>query len=141
VGIFMGLVAAEEWPTILLYVNGVPFGQTDPIFNSDIGFYVFGLPFYGLLRGWALALLVIAAVGVAIVYLAASGVSQIGAQLQEAARGSTPQFRFNLDSRISTHLSVLGALFLLLIAVGYWLQRFNLLFSSNGAVDYGAGYT
>jgi uncharacterized membrane protein (UPF0182 family) len=41
---------------------------------------------------------------------------------------------------VGTHLSILGAIFLLLVAVGYWLQRFDLLYSSR-AVAYGAGYT
>ena len=30
VGLFLGLVASGEWQTILLYLNGVPFNQTDP---------------------------------------------------------------------------------------------------------------
>ncbi|MDQ3930020.1 MAG: UPF0182 family protein, partial [Chloroflexota bacterium] len=51
-GFFMGLSAAGEWPTILLYFNGGAFGQADPLFHNDIGFYVFGLPFFSFLRGW-----------------------------------------------------------------------------------------
>ena len=50
-GLFLGLVAAEEWPTILLYLKGGSFGQTDPLFNNDIGFYVFSLPFFKSLKG------------------------------------------------------------------------------------------
>src|SRR5438874_3613030 len=120
VGLFMGLAAAEEWPTILLYVNSVPFGQTDPIFNNDIGFYVFGLPFYQLIRGWSLALLVIAAIGVAVVYLSTSGISEITRQFEarererQSSRGNAaPDFRLNLDSHVGGHLSILGAIFLL----------------------------
>ncbi|MFL5734767.1 MAG: UPF0182 family protein, partial [Chloroflexia bacterium] len=140
IGVFMGLAIAEEWPTILLFIHSVPFGQTDPVFNTDIGFYVFALPLYKLVRGWLLVLLVISAIGVAIAYLGTSGISEIVRQVESARGGSTPQFRLNLNGRVGAHLSILGALFLLLVAVGYWLQRYDLLYSSR-AVAYGAGYT
>ncbi|HUP27555.1 MAG TPA: UPF0182 family protein, partial [Chloroflexia bacterium] len=141
-GAFLGLVVAGEWPTILLYLNGVPFGQTDPLFNHDIGFYVFGLPFFRLLRGWAFLLVILTAIGALAIYLFhlfPSISSQIeSAQLQRGNRAN--QFTFNLDKRVSTHLSVLGSLLLLLIAAGYWLDRFGLLFSSHTVAD-GASYT
>ena len=66
---FMAVVVAGEWPTILLYLKGGSFGQTDPLFHNDIGFYVFELPLYRLLRGWALVLLVLTAIGAAGIYL------------------------------------------------------------------------
>src|SRR5207244_6693070 len=122
VWLFVGLGAAVEWPTILLFVNSVPFGQTDPIFNNDIGFYVFGLPFYQLIRGWSLALLVIAAIGVAVVYLSTSGISEITRQFEardrererdrQRGRGNAaPDFRLNLGGHVGAHLSILGAIF------------------------------
>lgn len=150
-GLFMGSIAASEWPTILLWIHGASFGQTDPLFHNDIGFYVFTLPFYSLARGWAMGLLFVAAVGVVIVYAINSGVSgwlqaastnngSGGSGGSSARRGSIPRFNFNLDKHVGTHLSVLGAIFLLLIAVGYWLSTFNLLYSTNSKA-YGAGYT
>lgn len=143
IGLFMGLAAADQWATILLYLNSVPFGQTDPVFNNDIGFYVFGMPFYGLVRGWTLGLLIVAAIGAAVIYLIGM-LPQINRQINEAGsgkRGSKPApFSFTLDRRINTHLSILGAIFLALVAVGYWLSRFDLLYSTR-PVAYGAGYT
>jgi uncharacterized membrane protein (UPF0182 family) len=142
VGLFMGLGAAAEWPTILLYVNSVPFGQSDPLFNNDIGFYVFGLPFYEFLRGWAMLLVVLSAIGAAIIYLLGV-LPSINRQFEQAQKqGGSVSLRpsFTLDKRIGAHGSILGAIFLLLIAVGYWLDRFGLLYSSR-AVSYGAGYT
>ena len=140
VGAFLGLVAAGEWQTILLYLNGVPFNQTDPLFNHDIGFYVFGLPFFRLLRGWAFLLVILAAIGAFAVYIvqAFPGINTQIENAQRGGRGNT--FSLNLDKRIGTHFSVLGALLLLLIAAGYWLDRFGLLFSSHSVAD-GASYT
>lgn len=137
IGLFMGLVVAEEWPVILLYVNSVPFGQTDPLFRNDIGFYVFALPFYKLLRGWALILLVVTAIGAGLIY-GISSARKVGNQVQRGARPTT--FAFSLDASVRAHLSILGAIFLALIAIGYWLDRFDLLYSTR-AFATGAGYT
>ncbi|MEO6458711.1 MAG: UPF0182 family protein, partial [Chloroflexia bacterium] len=142
VGAFLGLVAAGEWQTILLYLNGVPFNQTDPLFNHDIGFYVFGLPLFRLLRGWAFLLIMLAAIGALVIYLVQAFPS-INTQIENAQRGGGgrgDKFSLNLDKRIGTHFSLLGAVLLLLIAAGYWLDRFGLLFSSHSVAD-GAGYT
>ncbi len=147
VGLFMGLAASGEWPTILLYLHSVPFGKTDPLFNNDIGFYVFGLPFFEFIRGWVLSLLVLTAIGAAAIYLIGV-LPQLGRQLGELptqtnlpnGRRTTPSFNFTLDGRTGAHLSILGAVFLLVVAAGYWLDRFDLLYASH-PVAHGAGYT
>ena len=138
-GVFLGLSAAQEWPTILLFLNGVPFGQTDPLFNNDVGFYVFDMPFWDFLRGWAFTVLVLAALGSIAIY-ALGALPEINRQVLEAQRKGPTSLSLNLDPRIGAHASVLGAIFLLLIAAGYWLGRFDLLYSSRSA-GYGAGYT
>ena len=38
------------------YLNGTAFGVTDPVFERDLSFYVFTLPFWRLLHGWATGL-------------------------------------------------------------------------------------
>ncbi len=111
--------AKDRWMTFLVFANAKPFGLNDPIFGLDAGFYVFRLPMYRFLIGWSLALIVLALIGSALVYLFAQ---RIRARLA------------------TTHLSVLGALFLVGKAVDYQLQRLALLNSSRGAV-FGAGYT
>jgi uncharacterized membrane protein (UPF0182 family) len=143
-GLFMGLTVASEWPTILLFLNSVPFGQTDPLFGNDTGFYVFGLPFYRLVRGWFLIVVVLAAIGTGAIYLFAT-TGSISRRLQDTrqrAQGRSFALNsiFNLPGAAGVHLSILGAAFLLLIAFGYWLDRFGLLYSIR-AFAYGAGYT
>jgi len=44
VAIFAGPQAGGHWETALLFFNAGSFGLADPIFNRDIGFYVFRLP-------------------------------------------------------------------------------------------------
>jgi uncharacterized protein len=43
-GIFAGWLVSRNWMTLLLWRNQQSFGQTDPVFGHDIGFYVFVLP-------------------------------------------------------------------------------------------------
>ncbi|MDQ6694391.1 MAG: UPF0182 family protein [Chloroflexota bacterium] len=145
IGIFMGLIAAERWSTILLFLNGGQFGQTDPLFNNDIGFYVFTMPFFKSLRGWGLLLLIIAGLGAAVIYLIGilPSINRQIADAGSATPGQPPRPfmpRINLGALTEIHLSILGALFLLIIAFGYWLSTFDLLYSSR-SVAYGAGYT
>ena len=47
---------------------------------------------------------------------------------------------FKLPQGVEVHMTVLGTIFLLLLAVGYWLDRYDLLYSSR-SIAYGAGYT
>src|SRR5699024_2629461 len=44
IGIFAGVSTSNQWETALLWWNGESFGETDPEFGIDIGFFVFTLP-------------------------------------------------------------------------------------------------
>ncbi len=44
VGALVGLGAASQWQTFLLWRNGQSFGQVDPHFGQDLGFFIFTLP-------------------------------------------------------------------------------------------------
>ncbi|MEK7386861.1 MAG: UPF0182 family protein [candidate division NC10 bacterium] len=122
-----GLRATVHWQTVLVYFNAVPFGTTDPLFGRDLAFFVFTLPFWRLLHGWALTLVVATIVLTLLVYV-------LQRSLVLTARGP------RLAGGARTHLLVLGALALGLKAVGFWLDRFELVFSPRGIV-FGASYT
>src|SRR6266566_1232656 len=68
VGLGFGLAAFGQWQTWLGFQAQVPFGQTDPTFNQDIAFYVWTLPALAAGRGWLTGLVIVAAIGVALVY-------------------------------------------------------------------------
>src|SRR5215469_9539816 len=56
------LVAAGEvsnWGVFLRFAYQVPYGQSDPQYGKDIGFYLFSLPAYVVLKDWLLLLLVL----------------------------------------------------------------------------------
>jgi uncharacterized membrane protein (UPF0182 family) len=55
IALFAGARGSGAWDTVLSYVNATPFGRTDPLFGRDLGFFVFELPIWRLVYGWATA--------------------------------------------------------------------------------------
>jgi len=139
--LFFGLAGGAEWDTILRWLNGAAFGVTDPLFGRDIGFYFFTLPFLQFVRGWLLVAIVLVAIGSFFVYSArgiagvAVGTIQTPTDLREVG---TLARTFAVPAR--AHLSILAAMFLLLLAGGYVLDQFDLLFREEPVLT-GAGYT
>jgi uncharacterized protein len=122
--LLVGTGAAAQWNKWLLFRNSVPFGIKDPQFHKDIGFFVFRLPFYSYLVSWGfLAIVVITIVSVVAHYL--NG----GIRLQARSNRVTPY--------VKAHISLLLAALALLKAIGYYLQRYNLDFSTRGVVNGG----
>jgi uncharacterized membrane protein (UPF0182 family) len=121
-----GTSASIHWRTVLEYFNATPFGVTDPLFGRDLSFYVFLLPFWRLLYGWGLLLLVGTLLLSAAVYV-------LQRSLVLTAQGP------RLAAGARTHLLLLGAGVLVLRAWGFWLDRYELLYSPRGVV-FGASY-
>src|SRR2546425_9850235 len=122
-----GMRATVHWETVSGYFNATPFGPTDPLFGHDLAVFVFVLPFWRLLHGWASTLVVAAILLTLAVYV-----------LQRSLVLTTRGPRLAAGAR--THLLVLGALALGLKAIGFWLDRFDLVFSPRGIV-FGAAYS
>ena len=58
--LFAGLVGQAGWRTVQLFLNGESFGQTDPQFQKDLGFYAFDLPFWRFLVDTAVLAIIVA---------------------------------------------------------------------------------
>ena len=126
-GFMVGLPAMTQWQQWLLFRNHQSFGKSEAVFDQDISFYVFRLPFAEFVVNWLFgALVLITVVSVGIHYL--NG----GIRLQVQGRKVTPQAK--------AHLSVLFAGLAVVRAAGYWLSRFSLTDSTRGVVQ-GATYT
>lgn len=117
-----GAGVGGRWKDWILFRNGGDFGTDDAQFGTDVGFYVFKLPFLSFLVDWAFASMVIVLIVVAVAHYLNGGI-----RLQGAAQRVTPQ--------VKAHLSVLLGVLALIKAAGYWLQRFELTFSTRGTVD------
>ena len=116
---------ARQWDSILRFLSAVPFNQLDPIFQKDLGFFIFTLPVFHFIQKWLLSILVLVTLMVAVL-------SYLFCRL----RGEVLTF----SGRFRVHLTGLGTLIFLLLAVGHWLGRYDLLYSTSGAVV-GVGYT
>jgi uncharacterized membrane protein (UPF0182 family) len=126
-GLVVGLQSAGLWQTFLLWRHAVRFGEADPQFHRDLGFYVFQLPFLRAVFGWLFTTLVLA------LLLSAAGHYLLG--------GIRPQAESNkVAPQVQAHLSVLVGLIVALKAWGYYLDRFELVYSPRGVVT-GASYT
>jgi len=122
--LIFGLVAQSNWQLVLRFFNGQPFGLADPVFHRDIGFYVFSLPFLHSLQGWLVGALVMTILGSAGIYLFSYTVQRL---------------KFDYARRVLVHIGGLGIVMLGLIAWGYRLGIWELVFSSQGVV-FGASY-
>jgi uncharacterized membrane protein (UPF0182 family) len=126
-GLVVGLQASSSWQTFLMWRNAVPFNERDPQFHRDIGFYVFQLPFLQAVFGWLFTTLVLA------LLLSAAGHYLLG--------GIRPQVRKDrIAGATQSHLTILLGLIVALKAWGYWLNKYQLVYSTRGAVT-GATYT
>jgi uncharacterized protein len=123
----MGFIASEHWTTVLSALHPTSFPESDPIFGRNIGFYIFELPLWELIRfGWLQGSLV-AFLSVLLSYL------RSGNSLSEGYfAGFTPPQKRHLYGLVG---SVMGA-----CALNFWLSRYALLYSALGAIV-GAGFT
>ncbi len=128
VGLLVGVGASGWWRDVLLYLNGVEFGRSDPVFGRDIAFYVFTMPVYRDVVGWLFQLVIVTILVSMALYYLYGGINWRPNQL--------PQ----VGPEVKAHLSVLLAALAILKAAAYRLDIYELLYSTRGAV-YGASYT
>jgi uncharacterized membrane protein (UPF0182 family) len=127
IGLLIAMGEIGKWDLILRFIYQVPYGQNDPLFDKDIGFYLFSLPVYVALKSWMLLILLVSAVMAGAVYVLHGAI--------DLARGL-----WRMSPAVITHGSGLLGLFFAVKAWSYALDRFLLLYNDNGVVV-GAGYT
>lgn len=117
----------SHWNEILNFMNAVPFGSSDPIFNLDLSFYLFKLPVYRFVYGYLVMAVVLSLVAVGLIYFF------INPRLDWRRWLEIPPVGWR-------HLGLLLSALFLLKAWDYRLQQLELLLSGRGRV-FGAGYT
>jgi uncharacterized membrane protein (UPF0182 family) len=122
------LRSTTAWETVLKFLNPTSFDTVDPIFQQDLSFYLFRLPLLQGLQDNLLGLLIWS-------LLIAIAVYGLKGEIRPE-RG----WKYFLTGDAKTHLCLLLAGTALVIAAGFWLERFSLLYSDVGVV-FGAGYT
>lgn len=128
IGFLCAVTATNDWQQAQLFLHGTSFGKTDPIFNLDIGFFVFTLPFYEWVLNWLF-------VAAALSFFGALVTHYLFGAIRLAGRGG------QLSGPARIQLSVIAGVFVLFKAVAYFFDRYDLLFSQSNTQAYGATYT
>ncbi|MBR0708574.1 UPF0182 family membrane protein [Bradyrhizobium liaoningense] len=124
------LVASAEvgnWGVFLRFVYQLPYGADDPLYNKDIGFYLFSLPAYILIKNWMMLALVLSALFAAAIYWVHGDIEY-------------DIHRRSMSPTVIAHGSALLGLLFAVKAWSYFLDRYLLLYGDNGVVV-GASYT
>ncbi len=139
--------SAEFWSTSLKFINATDYNRSDPIYGKDVGFYLFKLPFYEGLQTWLFTLLVSGLIIAIAVYLLKGAISLNFTIPNLQRQGLTAQklrlerqWQNNFQGKQKVHIISLLAAIAMVIAIDFWLKRYDLLYASNGVV-WGAGYT
>jgi uncharacterized protein len=141
VALVIALAAVDGW-TVARYFGGhglaLPGEWHDPVFNQPLGFYFFDLPFYSMLINFLAA----CALGGALAYYAAARGWQIRREFPNFASRSEIDLRDlrSLGRLESGLLKGLTTVFLALLAVDFWLGRYDLLLSDHGNLMVGIDY-
>ncbi|MGB4779923.1 UPF0182 family protein [Microbacterium sp.] len=125
-GFFAGFAASAQWETVWLWANRVDTGDLDPQFHLDSGFYLFSLPFFSTVLGFASAMLLVCLIVTALV-----------AYLYGSVRIGQRELRISKAARIQ--LAVIAGLYLLVQAASLWLDRYKTLTQQGDRIT-GASY-
>jgi uncharacterized membrane protein (UPF0182 family) len=126
--------ASTYWYTILQFTNSVNFNDKDPIFGHDISFYIFKLPLIQSLYNVLLSLIITIVAITVVYYLVVKLKRNVADKVNWRTSGSEVFKGF-----ASKQFAIIPAILMFMIAGGYVLKSYNLLYSARGTV-FGAGY-
>ncbi|CAN5351248.1 UPF0182 family protein [soil metagenome] len=126
-GLFAGVATATRWQVVLMYLNRTSFGKTDPQFGLDISFFVYDLPFWQGVVGFASAVILL------------SGISAIATSyLYGAIRFGQREVRISKTARVQ--VAITASIYLILQGISIWLDQYATL-TNNGGLITGASYS
>ncbi|WP_255549531.1 UPF0182 family protein [Corynebacterium sp. TAE3-ERU12] len=130
-GIFAGAVAQASWREVQMFLNAKDFGATDPQFGKDYGFYAFELPFWSFVVGTLLLAVMLAFMLCLFSHYLLGGI--------RAGNPVTGE-KMRITSAARAQLATWAGMFMVLKAISYWLDRYELL-NNRQATFTGASYT
>ena len=126
IGIVFGMAAAGQWENLQLFRNALTVGTKDPVFQQDLSFYLFRLPFWGYLSGWFGGLWFVC-------LIAAVAIILIRFQFQYSEKG------FSVQPWVKKYFAALLGVLFIYLAFYFYLARYDLLFTGRGVV-FGPGF-
>ncbi|MBT1034986.1 UPF0182 family protein [Canibacter sp. lx-45] len=124
---FFGNATAGFWQKAMLFINSEPTGKTDPIYNMDLQFFMFQLPFFNGVVGFAQTVILLCLLLTVVFAYVYGGISVVGKEL-----------RISKATRVQT--AIFAGLYVLSFGCSYWLAQYNKLTDSSGLFT-GAGYS
>ena len=125
-GALVGISAASQWQIVMLWRNASAFGTKDPQFGKDISFYMFDLPFYRFVIGFAFTILIAALIANIFVHFIYGGFRSGGIKLS--------------SNGARAHLMFFLGIISLLKAAAYSIDKFSLATKSDSLMT-GLRYT
>ena len=126
--IIAGFAMSSQWMTVQGFFNRTSAGVRDPLFNMDVSFYLFELPFYAMVYQVLFSLVAVSLIGALVLYLLTGSIS---IKVLWTGEGDLP---------VKFHVAFLAAGALFLKAWGYRLKAAGLVYSTRGVV-LGASFT
>jgi len=122
-----GFSAGSSWGVWKKFLHGVSFGVSDPIFGNDVSFYVFDLPLFRIIYDHLFGALLLSTV-IALGYYLFRRVIWV------------EKWKLRSSKLVKGHILGMAGLLFALKAVGYYLDKFDILYSTQGGV-FGASFT
>ncbi len=120
----------NNWSTVLKFFNRQPTGIEAPVFDNDISFYLFTLPFLNSIVNFLLVVMITAVIATAFLYY----------WLKKEEHEHEEFYPGKEIRKVMKQLFYNSALLLIIIAAGKYIDRYSLMISSRGVVS-GAGWT
>jgi len=122
-----GYWGGSNWAEILKFWFGVSTGLKDPILGKDTGFYLFSLPFYDGLYDLIFFLSVVSIIAIVISSFVRMRENNIYFFFPSEGDVSTDKYYFPLYLNCTV--------FLFILAVGRFLNRYHLMYSTSGVAS------
>lgn len=143
-------LSSNLWFEILRFFNSTEFNVTDPIFKQDLSFYIFRLPFITQIYNLLIMVIILLTLITLLFYFFLMSVRRPKLREismdDEGGYGNIFQGGFDKNNGKELlhiairQLTVLGVLFFIVLAAGYFIKQYDLLYSPRG-VAFGASYT
>lgn len=128
------------WYDFLEFKNAVDFKVKDPLFDKDISFFIFKLPFLEQLLSIFIFILLVCAI-VTILYTVFLYLMNPYKSI-ESVKNNSSSFKgwiSDFGTFASKEIGVFVGFFFFILSFYYYIEAYNLLYSNNGIV-YGASY-
>jgi hypothetical protein len=142
VGYLIAASAIDTWTVVRFAgsrnLTAAASGWRDTVFDKPLSFYLFDLPFYGMLRSYVLALVIVSI----LLYWLAARAWQLRYKLADMAqtREIDPAI-FRLEGGLESRFLRGAAVFLLMaLAVRFFLGRYEMVYNVHGSFLVGVDY-